>query len=132
MNNQMTQPVESSMATQSYQRRAARRIVYCLVLADPPQAYASLTWLHTVMTSRYAYLRRAHRRTLRPSDPFPAFVVPLPQIYRTTALSDAAGPLAVLLRELLARGRAVGITFTHTRHPSNGCPAAHAGDVADQ
>jgi S-DNA-T family DNA segregation ATPase FtsK/SpoIIIE len=95
------------------------------VFVGPDQAHAirTLTRLQTVMDNRYAYLRRVGRRKIAPEDGSRAILLAIDEIayYSATAGDKKSQELfSALLRDLVARGRAVGIiVVAATQRPSS-------------
>ena len=86
-------------------------------------ALQTLHRLQTVMNNRYAYLRQLRRQKFLPGDVFGAILVAVDEI---AFFSATAGDkkeqekFAALLRDLVARGRAVGlIVVAATQRPSS-------------
>jgi DNA segregation ATPase FtsK/SpoIIIE, S-DNA-T family len=95
---------------------------------SPAQAMAVLTRLQTMMDNRYAYLlshgkRKIERKTKKNGMAFGAYLVILDEIAyfsATVGKKTEREDFAVLLRDLVARGRAVGIiVVAATQRPSS-------------
>jgi DNA segregation ATPase FtsK/SpoIIIE, S-DNA-T family len=90
---------------------------------DFGKAIRTLMRLQTVMNNRYAYLVACERRKITPDDAFTAVLLAIDEIafYSATAGDKKNQELfAVLLRDLVARGRAVGIiVVAATQRPSS-------------
>lgn len=99
-------------------RRAADEFV------GPDQAHAirTLQRLQTMMDHRYTYLLSRSRRKIRPDDGFKPYLVAVDEIafYSTLGEKKFNDQFASLLRDLVARGRAVGlIVVAATQRPSS-------------
>jgi S-DNA-T family DNA segregation ATPase FtsK/SpoIIIE len=90
---------------------------------DLPAAIKVLRRLQTVMDNRYAYLLAHRRRKISKRDPFVAIMVAIDEIayFSATAGDKKTQELfSALLRDLVARGRAVGIiVVAATQRPSS-------------
>jgi S-DNA-T family DNA segregation ATPase FtsK/SpoIIIE len=90
---------------------------------DLPGAIRALRRVQVVMDSRYAYLRSQRRRKVSPSDTFSPIMVAVDEIayFSATAGDKKTQDLfSALLRDLVARGRAVGImVVAATQRPSS-------------
>lgn len=86
-------------------------------------ALAALRRLQTVMDNRYAYLRAAGRRKIDRRDQFLPILVAIDEIaYYSATAGDKKSQeqFSALLRDLVARGRAVGIiAVAATQRPSS-------------
>ena len=87
------------------------------------QALALLTRVQTMMDNRYTYLLDCERRKIKPGDVFTPYVVAVDEIAyfsATTGDKKQREDFAALLRDLVARGRAVGIiVIAATQRPSS-------------
>ncbi|WP_106126900.1 FtsK/SpoIIIE domain-containing protein [Pseudosporangium ferrugineum] len=87
------------------------------------KALALLSRIQTMMDNRYAYLLDCERRKITPQDVFTAYVVAIDEIAyysATTGDKKQREEFASLLRDLVARGRAVGIiVIAATQRPSS-------------
>jgi S-DNA-T family DNA segregation ATPase FtsK/SpoIIIE len=87
------------------------------------QALVLLRRLQIMMDNRYAYLERDHRRKITPEDAFLAYLVEIDEIAyfsATVGRKQDREEFSVLLRDLVARGRAVGIiVVAATQRPSS-------------
>jgi S-DNA-T family DNA segregation ATPase FtsK/SpoIIIE len=90
---------------------------------DLDHAIVTLRRLQLVMNNRYAYLRSRFRRKIRRDDAFGPIMVAVDEIayYSATAGDKKTQDLfSALLRDLVARGRAVGIMVAAaTQRPSS-------------
>jgi S-DNA-T family DNA segregation ATPase FtsK/SpoIIIE len=90
---------------------------------DLDHAIVTLRRLQLVMNNRYAYLRSRFRRKIRRDDAFGPVLVAVDEIayYSATAGDKKTQDLfSALLRDLVARGRAVGIMVAAaTQRPSS-------------
>ena len=90
---------------------------------DLDHAIATLRRLQVVMNNRYAYLRAHGRRKIRRDDAFGPILVAVDEIayFSATAGDKKTQDLfSALLRDLVARGRAVGIMVAAaTQRPSS-------------
>jgi S-DNA-T family DNA segregation ATPase FtsK/SpoIIIE len=90
---------------------------------DIVQALGLLRRLATMMDNRYAYLLDAERRKIGPQDVFRPYLVAVDEIayYSATVGSkQQREEFSALLRDLVARGRAVGIiVVAATQRPSS-------------
>ncbi len=90
---------------------------------DLDHAIVTLRRLQIVMNNRYAYLRLRFRRKVRPRDAFGTILVTVDEIayFSATAGDKKTQELfSALLRDLVARGRAVGIMVAAaTQRPSS-------------
>jgi len=90
---------------------------------DVNRAIATLRRIQTVMDNRYRYLLGRGRRKTRPRDAFAAILVAIDEIaYFSATAGDRKSQEAFssLLRDLVARGRAVGIIVAAaTQRPSS-------------
>ena len=95
------------------------------VFVGPDIDLANLTLqrLQTVMDNRYAFLRSLRRQKMHPGDSFGAILVAIDEIaYFSATVGDknTRELFAALLRDLVARGRAVGIiVVAATQRPSS-------------
>jgi DNA segregation ATPase FtsK/SpoIIIE, S-DNA-T family len=95
------------------------------VFVGPDQAHATRTLrrLQIVMDRRYTYLRSQRRRKISRSDSFLPILVVIDEIaYFSATVGDKKSQEAfsALLRDLVARGRAVGImVLAATQRPSS-------------
>ena len=87
------------------------------------QALALLRRLSIMMDRRYAYLLACERRKIQPVDTFTAYLVAVDEIAyfsATAGKKQDREEFASLLRDLVARGRAVGIiVVAATQRPSS-------------
>ncbi|KUL33436.1 FtsK/SpoIIIE domain-containing protein, partial [Actinoplanes awajinensis] len=87
------------------------------------QALSVLKRLQTMMDRRYAYLLACGRRKITPRDAFLPYVVGIDEIAyfsATVGRKQDRDDFASLLRDLVARGRAVGIiVIAATQRPSS-------------
>lgn len=90
---------------------------------DLDLAIFTLERLQTVMDNRYDFLRSVRRQKFRSSDPFDAILVAIDEIAFYSATSGDEKDqkrFMVLLRDLVARGRKVGlIVAAATQRPSS-------------
>jgi S-DNA-T family DNA segregation ATPase FtsK/SpoIIIE len=90
---------------------------------DLPHAIRTLRRLQTVMDNRYAYLKYYHRRKIKRDDSFSMILLAIDEIayFSATAGDKKEQELfAALLRDIVARGRAVGIiVVAATQRPSS-------------
>jgi DNA segregation ATPase FtsK/SpoIIIE, S-DNA-T family len=90
---------------------------------DITRALATLWRVQVVMDNRYAYLRHHRRRKIRPDDAFSPILVSVDEIaYYSATVGDrkTQDGFSALLRDLAARGRAVGIMVAAaTQRPSS-------------
>jgi len=90
---------------------------------DIDLALRTLKRLQTVMDNRYAYLLANNRRKVGRDDTFTAIVVPVDEIaYFSATVGDkkTRDEFSAILRDLVARGRAVGIiVIAATQRPSS-------------
>lgn len=90
---------------------------------DYERAIRTLVRLQTVMNNRYAYLVACERRKTMPGDVFKAILLAIDEIaYFSATAGDKKNQelFSVLLRDLVARGRAVGIiVVAATQRPSS-------------
>jgi S-DNA-T family DNA segregation ATPase FtsK/SpoIIIE len=96
------------------------------VFVGPDLDLANLTLqrLQTVMDNRYAFLRSLRRQKFLPNDVFGAILVAVDEIAYFSATAgdkkDDREKFSALLRDLVARGRAVGlIVVAATQRPSS-------------
>jgi S-DNA-T family DNA segregation ATPase FtsK/SpoIIIE len=95
------------------------------VFVGPDQAHAirTLVRLQTVMDNRYAYLRLGKRRKVSRTDELSPILLAVDEIaYFSATAGDKKSQeaFAALLRDLVARGRAVGIiVVAATQRPSS-------------
>jgi len=95
------------------------------VFVGPDQDHAinTLRRLQTVMDNRYAYLRSHRRRKITRDDTFSVILVVIDEIaYFSATVGDKKTQdlFAALLRDLVARGRAIGIiVLAATQRPSS-------------
>src|SRR5262249_32826973 len=86
-------------------------------------AIRTLTRLQTVMDNRYTYLRRKRLRKITRNDDFSVILVVIDEIaYFSATVGDkkAQEQFSALLRDLAARGRAVGIpVVAATQRPAS-------------
>jgi S-DNA-T family DNA segregation ATPase FtsK/SpoIIIE len=89
---------------------------------DPAHAISTLLRLQTVMDNRYTYLLRQRRRKITRDDSFQAILLVIDEIaYFSATAGDkkSQDTFSALLRDLAARGRAVGIpVLAATQRPS--------------
>jgi S-DNA-T family DNA segregation ATPase FtsK/SpoIIIE len=87
------------------------------------QALALLTRVQTMTDNRYAYLLDCERRKIGPADVFTPYVIAVDEIAyysATTGDKKQREEFSALLRDLVARGRAVGIIIiAATQRPSS-------------
>jgi S-DNA-T family DNA segregation ATPase FtsK/SpoIIIE len=90
---------------------------------DQPYAIVTLQRVQTVMDNRYTYLRSKRRRKIVRDDQMQAILVAIDEIayFSATAGDKKTQELfSALLRDLVARGRAVGIiVIAATQRPSS-------------
>ncbi len=90
---------------------------------DVNQAIATLRRLQTVMDNRYTFLRSEQRRKMTRGDAFDAVLVAIDEIaYFSATVGDrkTQETFSATLRDLVARGRAVGIMVAAaTQRPSS-------------
>jgi S-DNA-T family DNA segregation ATPase FtsK/SpoIIIE len=90
---------------------------------DLELAIFTLERLQTVMDNRYAFLRSIRRQKLLPGDPFGALLVAIDEIAYFSATAGEKPRrerFSELLRDLVARGRKVGlIVAAATQRPSS-------------
>jgi S-DNA-T family DNA segregation ATPase FtsK/SpoIIIE len=90
---------------------------------DIVRALSTLTRLATMMDNRYAYLLDCGRRKVQPADVFTPYLVAIDEIAyfsATVGSKQQREEFSVLLRDLVARGRAVGIiVVAATQRPSS-------------
>ncbi|HZM81245.1 MAG TPA: FtsK/SpoIIIE domain-containing protein [Candidatus Limnocylindrales bacterium] len=90
---------------------------------DHERAIRTLIRLQTVMNNRYAYLVDCERRKTMPGDVFTAILLAIDEIaYFSATAGDKKHQelFSMLLRDLVARGRAVGIIVAAaTQRPSS-------------
>lgn len=90
---------------------------------DLARATALLTRLAIVMDRRYAYLEQCQRRKVQPGDVFSPYLVAIDEFAyfsATVGKRQDREDFSVLLRDLVARGRAVGIiVVAATQRPSS-------------
>src|SRR4051794_40510097 len=100
-----------------------RRCADAFVGPDIVQALSLLLRLQTMMDNRYAYLLGCERRKVAPVDVFLPYLVACDEIAyfsATTGDKKQREEFAALLRDLVARGRAVGIiVVAATQRPSS-------------
>jgi S-DNA-T family DNA segregation ATPase FtsK/SpoIIIE len=100
-----------------------RKCADAFVGPDIEQALRLLKRLQIMMDRRYAYLLDCERRKITPADVFTAYVVAIDEIAyysATTGDKKQREEFAALLRDLVARGRAVGIiVIAATQRPSS-------------
>src|SRR4051794_34524815 len=95
------------------------------VFVGPDQAHAiaTLQRVQTVMDNRYTFLRSVRRRKIARDDQMQAIVVAIDEIaYFSATAGDkkTQEQFSALLRDLVARGRAVGIiVVAATQRPSS-------------
>src|ERR671921_333088 len=91
--------------------------------ASLPAALALLLRLQTMMDNRYDYLEDCERRKIIPRDVFLPYLVAIDEIAyfsATVGKKPDREEFSVLLRDLVARGRAVGlIVVAATQRPSS-------------
>ncbi|GAA1857181.1 FtsK/SpoIIIE domain-containing protein [Asanoa iriomotensis] len=87
------------------------------------QARKLLTRLQTMMDNRYTFLEECERRKVIPGDAFTPYLVAIDEIAyfsATVGKKQDREEFAALLRDLVARGRAVGIiVIAATQRPSS-------------
>nr|WP_239136728.1 FtsK/SpoIIIE domain-containing protein [Dactylosporangium siamense] len=90
---------------------------------DIRHAIATLQRLQIVMDNRYRYLRWRLRRKIRPNDKFSPILIAIDELaYYTATIGDKKQreDFSGLVRDLVARGRAVGIiVVAATQRPSS-------------
>jgi S-DNA-T family DNA segregation ATPase FtsK/SpoIIIE len=90
---------------------------------DITHAIATLQRLQTVMDNRYAYLKNDQRRKIGPGEGVSAILLAVDEIaYFSATVGDrkTQDQFSALLRDLVARGRAVGIMVAAaTQRPSS-------------
>jgi len=90
---------------------------------DIEQALSVLKRLQTMMDNRYAYLLAGGRRKISKTDEFGPYLIAIDEIAyfsATTGDKKTREEFAALLRDLVARGRAVGlIVVAATQRPSS-------------
>jgi S-DNA-T family DNA segregation ATPase FtsK/SpoIIIE len=89
---------------------------------DLDLAILTLLRLQTVMDNRYAFLRSWRRQKFSQDDEFGAILVAIDEIaYFSATAGDKKDQekFSALLRDLVARGRAVGIVVAATQRPSS-------------
>ncbi len=90
---------------------------------DLARAIGTLRRLQTVMDNRYTFLRQAGRRKIVPGDQFTPVLLAIDEIaYFSATVGDrkTQDAFSSLLRDLVARGRAVGIMVAAaTQRPSS-------------
>jgi S-DNA-T family DNA segregation ATPase FtsK/SpoIIIE len=100
-----------------------RKCADAFVGASLPAATALLKRLQTMMDNRYDYLDDCERRKIKPGDVFIPYVVALDELaYYSATVGKKADreEFQELLRDLVARGRAVGIiVIAATQRPSS-------------
>jgi S-DNA-T family DNA segregation ATPase FtsK/SpoIIIE len=100
-----------------------RQCADAFVGPDIKQALSLLTRVQTMMDNRYKYLLACERRKITPRDVFTAYVVAIDEIAyysATTGSKQQREEFSALLRDLVARGRAVGIiVLAATQRPSS-------------
>jgi S-DNA-T family DNA segregation ATPase FtsK/SpoIIIE len=100
-----------------------RKCADAFVGPDIVQALSLLKRMQTMMDNRYTYLLACDRRKITPADVFTAYVVAIDEIAyysATTGDKKQRDEFAALLRDLVARGRAVGIiVIAATQRPSS-------------
>ncbi len=100
-----------------------RKCADAFVGPDIAQALSLLTRLQIMMDRRYAYLLDCERRKIAPADMFLPYVLACDEIaYFSATCGDkkTREEFAALLRDLVARGRAVGIiVVAATQRPSS-------------
>jgi S-DNA-T family DNA segregation ATPase FtsK/SpoIIIE len=100
-----------------------RRCADAFVGPDIRQALSLLLRLQQMMDNRYAYLLGCERRKVAPVDVFLPYLVACDEIAyfsATTGDKKQREEFAALLRDLVARGRAVGIiVIAATQRPSS-------------
>jgi S-DNA-T family DNA segregation ATPase FtsK/SpoIIIE len=91
--------------------------------ASLPAALAMLWRLQQMMDRRYDYLDDCERRKITPADVFTPYLIAIDEIAyfsATVGKKQDREDFAVLLRDLVARGRAVGlIVVAATQRPSS-------------
>lgn len=100
-----------------------RRCADAFVGPDLPGAIKLLTRLQTMMDNRYDYLEECERRKIIAGDVFLPYVVAIDEIAyfsATVGKKQDRDDFSTLLRDLVARGRAVGIiVVAATQRPSS-------------
>jgi DNA segregation ATPase FtsK/SpoIIIE, S-DNA-T family len=100
-----------------------RRCADAFIGPDIVQALSLLLRLQAMMDNRYAYLLGCERRKVAPADTFLPYLVACDEIAyfsATTGDKKQREEFAALLRDLVARGRAVGIiVVAATQRPSS-------------
>ncbi|WP_034594480.1 FtsK/SpoIIIE domain-containing protein [Hamadaea tsunoensis] len=95
------------------------------VFVGPDQGHAirTLQRLQTLTDNRYTYLRAVDRRKITPADPFDPILIAIDEIaYFSATVGDKKSQdlFSALLRDLVARGRAIGlIVVAATQRPSS-------------
>ncbi|HEX8345156.1 MAG TPA: FtsK/SpoIIIE domain-containing protein [Actinoplanes sp.] len=99
-----------------------RRCADVFVGPDITRALSVLKRLQIMMDNRYAYLLDCERRKIAPVDTFQSYLIAIDEIaYFSATIGDkrTREDFAALLRDLVARGRAVGIiVIAATQRPS--------------
>jgi S-DNA-T family DNA segregation ATPase FtsK/SpoIIIE len=99
------------------------RLVKAFVGPDQPHAIRTLTRLQTMMDNRYAFLRRCGLRKIERHHGMRPVLLVIDEIAfysATVGRKQDQEQFAVLLRDLVARGRAVGlIVVAATQRPSS-------------
>ena len=99
-----------------------RKCADVFVGPDIVKALSLLKRLQTMMDNRYAYLLECERRKIAPVDTFQPYLLAIDEIaYFSATIGDKRQreDFASLLRDLIARGRAVGIiVIAATQRPS--------------
>jgi DNA segregation ATPase FtsK/SpoIIIE, S-DNA-T family len=100
-----------------------KRIADVFVGPDIRHAIRTLVRVQTVMDNRYAYLDWRQRRKVEPDDAFSVILVAVDEIAyfsATAGTKDQRERFSELLRDIVARGRAVGIpVVAATQRPSS-------------
>ncbi|GIE93313.1 hypothetical protein Ari01nite_07780 [Paractinoplanes rishiriensis] len=100
-----------------------RKCADVFVGPDIVEANKTLHRLQIMMDNRYAYLESCERRKIKPADVFTAYLVAIDEIayYSATVGSkQQREEFSTRLRDLVARGRAVGIiVVAATQRPSS-------------
>ncbi|WP_027346746.1 FtsK/SpoIIIE domain-containing protein [Hamadaea tsunoensis] len=95
----------------------------CFVGPDPDHANRTILRVQTVMDNRYAWLRYHGRRKIQRDDAFSAIMIVIDELaYFSATAGDKKSQetFSRLLRDLVARGRAVGIiVVAATQRPSS-------------
>src|SRR5262249_37657355 len=100
-----------------------RRVADVFVGPDLDAAILTLRKLQTVINNRYAYLTYCERRKITPADVFAAILCAIDEIAyfsATVGTKQRQDKFVALLRDIVARGRAVGVMVAAaTQRPSS-------------